>query len=675
MTGGPGIGRRAFLAGTAAALAPGLPAAPGAAQEAAPAAIAYGWDPGVAGPAEADLYVAPDGDDDADGSLQRPLRTVAGGVAALARRGRGSLALRGGLYREEVSLDALRGSPEARFRIHRYGTERVTISAAETLTGWRPCTPGETEALGLPPGVFTARLDPARLAHGAIYALNLHEAGRFCPLALDRADGAGERPASDPDSYHPAEFLLGPGDRIGAIRDRRLIGLDPGRLADVRLRVYHYPNLVGLAEIAGFDPATGTLRLAGPDLVVQRSGDAPRMLYALENLPQALAPGQWAVRRQPDGLQVFLLPRDRANLTGGIEVSLRGTCIDFAGAEFVELFGIEAVRAAGEGTRGGICLRRSGGYQSRGRGLSLVHCRAGETTSSAGRGYSPIHLHGVEELRMRHVTVEEARNSFGLFVSDSRDVDLRFLHVARVSNSAGRFFGVRQMVLAFSLFEDSGGDAHANKFNFYQGSDQVLVYGVRTRRTRGYATYQKASRIHFAFCELDCDPQAQNRALVSQNAPAGSGRGGADDSGDPVAGSWFWYWNNSLHADPRQAEPASSLSLGPGGSSQYHAFHNNVLHGGGLAPVYLDRMPPEREARSHNRYTGLAFWQSPRYGWRLAEAEEQMRIGARPRGAGRDMRPEIVHEIAPLFPGFTDWDRDIDGRPVDWSAPPIGCSA
>jgi len=29
--------------------------------------------------------------------------------------------------------------------------------------------------------------------------------------------------------------------------------------------------------------------------------------------------------------------------------------------------------------------------------------------------------------------------------------------------------------------------------------------------------------------------------------------------------------------------------------------------------------------------------------------------------------------VAPLFPGFTDWDIDIDGARIDWSRPPIGC--
>jgi hypothetical protein len=38
------------------------------------------------------------------------------------------------------------------------------------------------------------------------------------------------------------------------------------------------------------------------------------------------------------------------------------------------------------------------------------------------------------------------------------------------------------------------------------------------------------------------------------------------------------------------------------------------------------------------------------------------------------MRSIITTELAPLFPGFSDWDRDIDGALVDWERAPIGCS-
>ncbi|MEO5953664.1 MAG: hypothetical protein ABIQ44_14450, partial [Chloroflexia bacterium] len=200
-----------------------------------------------------------------------------------------------------------------------------------------------------------------------------------------------------------------------------------------------------------------------------------------------------------------------------------------------------------------------------------------------------------------------------------------------------------------------------------------LVYGVRTRAVGGYVTYQEASSIHFAFCEFDCSVNSQNRALVSQNRRPGAGQGGADGSGDPVAGSTFYYWNNILLADARMSAAANSLSLGPASTSQVHAFHNNILHGGGFDAAYLEGADPRHERRSHNRYTGLSFWQSARYGWRFGTGEQAMYIGGSPGHHGLDMRPVIDQELTHLFPSFTDWNVDIDGKSVDWDTAPIGC--
>ena len=270
--------------------------------------------------------------------------------------------------------------------------------------------------------------------------------------------------------------------------------------------------------------------------------------------------------------------------------------------------------------------------------------------------------------------MEEGRNSFGLFLDDCRDADLRALHVRDVSQSPARFFTLRGGVLAFSLFEDSGWDAHANQFNFYEGSDDILVYGVRTRRVGGYVTYQEASRIAFAFCDIEADPESSGRALVSQNRRPGARQGGADGSGEPVQGGTFLYWNNCLQPARPGAVRPNSLMLGPGGSSQRHAIFNNLLHGGGVGDVYLKGADPALERRSHNRYSGTAYWQEPRRGWRLGEGESLGGPAGLSRQKGRDMR-DVIAALAPRFPRFDGWDRDVDGRPVDWRDPPVGCHA
>lgn len=669
------VSRRRVLAGLAGSVFAGLlPLGAGFAQSQSRLAISYGWDPDVMGPTEADVYVSPEGDDAADGGLNTPVRSLQRGVDLLAKRPSGSLSIRQGIYREAVSLDGLRAG--SGYRIHRHGQERVRITAAEVLGGWEPCPETEAAALGFAPvGVFVARLSRDAVVHGALHALNLHEAGAWCALALDRADMSDPLRSGDKDTFHRGRFILDGAENILAIQDDRLIGMAQPWFSQMRALVYRRPNLVSAEEIEAFDPLTGTLHLADKSNKVQRDAKGPVMRYALRNASFALQEQQYCVVEDGSGdISVYFRPKDPTNLKSAIEVSLRPVCIDMGRAKGVELFGLEMVRAAG-GQRGdGICIRRKGQKSIGEQALRLTHCRAGETLSSASRGDAAVLFQGTDGLVLDHVTITAVQNSFGLAMADCTHVDMRFLHITGVSNSPARLFGLRQAVLAFCLFENSATDAHANKFNFYEGCDAILVYGVRCRAVGGYATYQEASRIFYGFCELNCSPKSQNRALVSQNKSTSAKQGGADGSGDPVAGAQFIYWNNSLLADPGAPKPANSLALGPAKSTQRHAFYNNILHGGGVGEVYAGNADPALETRSYNGYTGLAFWQTAAKGWALGEGEFTLKIGARADRTGRDMRDIIARDIAPLFPGFTDWDVDIDGMPVDWAAPPIGCT-
>lgn len=652
---------------------------PAKAQNAAVAGVSYGWDSAFSAPTEAWCHVAPDGHDDAAGTIDAPLRTIQAGLDRVLSEKAASLAIRGGIYREAIDLRGLRGSAEVPILIHRHGSEPVTVSAAEVLTGWRPCTETDARALGVSAtGVYVLRLPRNSLEHGAPLSLNLHEAGQWLSVATERADlDRLETPSDDSRFFTATSIDLTPDDRIRGFADPRLKGLNAAQMANARLLFLHAPNVVANDPIAGFDPATGTIRLAGTNRKVQRENKKPVLRYALQNISTGLAPGRWLVREEDQGrtIAIYLRPDDPANLDGRIEASVRETCLDLADAAHVRLAGIEFVRAAGEGKYGGAAIcDRGGASRQRAHDISFTHCRVGETFSSAPRGRGAVFLSGATNLSMRNCTVEKVRGSFGVALHGCTGADLRNLHLRGISQSAGRFFGARRMIFAYSLIEDSAWEAHSNKFNFYKGSDLVLVYGIRTRNTGGYVTYQEASRIHFAFCEFDASASnPDNRALVSQNRSANAQPGGADKSGDPFPGGTFWYWNLLLAPVPYRHEPARALDLGPGGTSQRHAYHNSILHGGGFGDIYQKGADSTGERRSHNLYTGLAHWQSARYNWHLGDHEAPIAPGERPRAVGRDMR-DVIGIVAPLFPAFTDWNRDIDFRPVNWAAPPIGCS-
>lgn len=567
----PSLSRRALLGSLAVAAL--LPGGPVRAQPAGQGHRPPGWDPQVEGPREATLHVAPQGDDASPGSAQQPLRSLARGVALLAEHKTGSLSLHAGIYREAVDLSALRGAVRAdgspAYRLHRHGRDRVVISGADLLRGWEPCPPAQAARLGLPrEGVHRARLPFTALAHGSLWALNLHEDGVYCPPAGWRASREKPTALYNAKTMRRADFGTEGAQRvITSVRDPALVGCDPELLREARVLIYHNPNRVTAVVPKGFDPATGTLQLPPePALRLHQRGEVAEMLYALQNVPLALEQGDWYARRAADQVEIYFWPRDPARLETAVEVSLRDHCVDFGTASSVELFGLEMIRASGAQRSAGSCVRRSLGRQAPGgEDLRLVQCRLGENLGAEGAGYGALHLRHAVRPVLRNCTIEACRNHVGLALDECRDADLRHLEVREISRSGARFFGLKGGILAFSRFEDTGWDAHSNKFHFYLGSDRILVYGVRTQNTAGYVTYQEASRIHFAFCDFDADVQAQGRAgrwsrkitspasgatplrrtvpvIPDQAAPSGIGTCPCSPPGRGRRGGMRWCW-------------------------------------------------------------------------------------------------------------------------------------
>jgi len=85
--------------------------------------------PTVTGVSRADLYVAPDGSDDGDGSAARPFATL-GKAVRLVRPGQ-TIALRGGTYRatEPITISTS-GTAERRITLSNFGNEKPVLDAA-----------------------------------------------------------------------------------------------------------------------------------------------------------------------------------------------------------------------------------------------------------------------------------------------------------------------------------------------------------------------------------------------------------------------------------------------------------------------------------------------------------------------------------------------------------------
>ena len=99
--------------------------------------------------------------------------------AANAAGGAQSIVLRGGKYRQKMTLAGV----TADLTFTAYGTEAVTLTAAEALTGWSVCTSGDQlEVGGSFANIYKATIPLAGLEHGALHLLNLYENDARCNI-------------------------------------------------------------------------------------------------------------------------------------------------------------------------------------------------------------------------------------------------------------------------------------------------------------------------------------------------------------------------------------------------------------------------------------------------------------------------------------------------------------
>jgi hypothetical protein len=80
-----------------------------------------------------EYFVAPGGDDDGDGSFEKPFRSIEKGASML--RPGATLYLRGGRYHQETRLEAIRGDETAPVTIRPYGKEKAVLDGTVELKG------------------------------------------------------------------------------------------------------------------------------------------------------------------------------------------------------------------------------------------------------------------------------------------------------------------------------------------------------------------------------------------------------------------------------------------------------------------------------------------------------------------------------------------------------------
>lgn len=663
------ITRRAMLLGSAASLL----FLTDRAAHARPAKMSYGCDEQDAGPTEADVFVSTGGDDSWDGSPKHPVRTINRGIELLSRLPYGSLAIRGGVYREHVKIQNLVATEDKGYTIHRFGNEKVVISALEGLGNWSQLSQDEKRRLGLPSQkIFETTVHLNKTNHNNEFGLNIFSGKERVQIAYNGGSDVSMCTTRQKEAFKIASGDTESDENITSIESKSLIGWDKKVGFRTRLLVHAFPNFVQIVGGFSTQPSLGVLTLSskGDKFRTNFSGERKNEVrYLLENDPAALTPGSYVVGQDSsDEVKVYFSPRPDQLDLANMRYAARSRCVSVQGCRNITLWGLELHGASGGNSstnRGGYCLHVLPGNEA----VKVINCHIGGNYASDEWG-TVAYFDRSNDVEVSKCTISDSYNSFGIFFGYSSNMKVSNTLFEGVSMSPLRVFGVTNMEFSFSKFKNSAFDIHANKFNYYLGCDNILNYGIVSENTGGYATYSSSSRVHFAFCRLDVASKSYDRAIVSQNVAPGSGRGSGDGTGEPVIRSSYYYWNNTLYARPGETlTHNSSLFIGPKRAQTKHFVVNNILFG--LSYVGGEIL------RSHNVYKSLNWTQSHSRGWRLINNEELasgLRLHYLKRGL--DFSPVIETELKLNFPNFKHWNLDADGLQFDWKTdPPIGCSS
>jgi hypothetical protein len=676
--------------------------------------LARGWDPKSFSGRKADYFV--DCATDASGEGTSPataFRTVGEAIARVAADGvprTVAVCGDGAIYRERISLAGCDG-----LTLRGYGTDKPTITGQEMLTGWVRCTRADAAVLGPNwTSIWKTTVADSALAVDA-RAINLYEGDAAVPVCQVRRPGADLFFRTYDASFVRADrFALDASNQITAITDGDVLsGLGAADLVGQAYAfVYAHPNTVGLVSITSFD-GVATVGVDGL-LTVHGNKAAPdpdHFRWNLANCLPTMVQGTHGTADNGDGTTtIYLWPRDVANLASAVSYAARSEIIGAPDVRDVTIEGLRLIGTAGNARKNGHCVRTE-----RSSNVTVRHCLLGDLTHSAG-GYGAVWAQQTTNFRLERCDIRNIDGAFTAFLQQgpndvwSHGSVVRQNRCYRLSQTAFRFYGQRNVQMVFNDVDHSGYGGHSNAWNFYMGCDTILVYGNKFRNLLGYGTWQDSSNI---FIGMNLQQQSlsekDNRAIQDQMRPKKT---------SPKPGSTNYLWNNQIIPDPNDLETTTSVSLGRpwsaewGGPDSTHPFNNrfvfinNIVHGGGISgpykklrdgedrwgnrpgfgPAHVERM------RAGNLYTGLTYWQNPSepYLW-ARHRTEVIYLGihtvyANPdagdfrappespilthRGVGLDA---VLDAARAAFPDF-DFTVDCDGLPIgDLAAPRVGC--
>lgn len=494
----------------------------------APNPIQYGLTAGYNAGTTFDYYVSPSGNDSTGtGAIGSPFATISKALTVIGTTPNKSIGLRAGKhYAHNLALAAV-GT-----RIAAYNGEAATISGGLPVTGWTQCTSGDSALLGSGyANIYkSAPISTAGWGHAAYNALIPIENGQMLNLVQNRRDTSDLFEQSDDSTFY--RYTLSD----GSVGDHTIAFTTSGTAASGSTLTLTHPSVLGtytdtqlskMAVMLLADPNVPTVlkvasasggvltfdtNTAFPDF--SPSGGA----YALLNNLKDLAVGQWGWVDNNDGtITLYVRPNNPANLAAGIDI-----------AAYDRIF---TINAGGCKIDGNI-LQTWADDASGSAGIvinNVAGCTVTENTlqfySHQQKGYGSIYGLGGDGYNIYKNKIQWGQNQYGFFLaqgttSGGTNHRVHNNYIYRTSQTGPRFYGQRFTAFYENWMNSCGVAAHANKINWYNGSDFCVTMRNKWTNCGGYATQQQASRILWLMNLIPMGPSATDtsRAFDDQTS-------------------------------------------------------------------------------------------------------------------------------------------------------------
>ena len=375
------------------------------------------------------------------GTPDKPLASISA-AAKLAQPG-DTVLIQGGVYRESLSVPRS-GEPGKPITYKAAPDQRVVLTGAERVTGWKPCTQADVPGNPHFSHLFAAELDsvPEKIYdHSREMSLACLPRSGWWPITA----GFGLTAFSDPENLTQTDPHAWDGWTVGIVDDAG------GSIVAV--------------EVEGYDPATHKITLARPYSQWRKEIDSKRDRYRMQNHFSALvAPGQYVFQKTEKGCRVIVWP-SKLDETGQPVIEVphvrsKAGVVNFGGKSHIVFDGLE------------VCFSQNHGFDTN-SGKGAKDCLIQNCYAHDNLHYGVL-LAGGERNTVRHCNIR--RNSNGIvayectdLLLEENDIGPNFIDGIDIANHP------RNSRIVRNFIHDHNRWGHPDNLQFWGECDGTLI--------------------------------------------------------------------------------------------------------------------------------------------------------------------------------------------------------